>query len=326
MLNDIFARIDRKEPLTKEEAIELLSIPNLSQDYYRLLARANQASKEDYGDKGYIFAQIGLDAQPCSGDCVFCSLACSNCGELEMEEKSTQEILNLVSRIDFTKVTAVFLMTTAEYDPEKFLEVGRAVRAHIPADIAMVANTGDFDLSYAEKLKAAGYTGAYHIVRLGEGRDTALIPEERIKTLDAIKDVGLRLYYCLEPIGPEHTYDELATEMLRARDYDVEVMAAMRRVSVAGTPYEDRGMVDDFEYAKIVAVCRLVSMPAVSMNVHEPHTLAMLGGVNQLYAEIGVNPRDNDRQTENSRGYSVEAVTKLLNQAGYIPCVEKRKA
>ena len=290
MLNDIFARIDRKEPLTKEEAIELLSIPNLSQDYYRLLARANQASREDYGDKGYIFVQIGLDARPCSGDCIFCSLACSNCGELEMEEKSTQEILNLVDRIDFTRVTAVFLMTTAEYDPEKFREVGRAVRARIPADIAMGANTGDFDEDYAEKLKAAGYTGAYHIVRLGEGRDTALIPEDRIKTLDAIKASGLRLYYCLEPIGPEHTYDELATEMLRARDYDVEVMAAMRRVSVAGTPFEERGMVDDFEYAKIVAVCRLVSMPAVSMNVHETHTLAMLGGVNQLYAEIGVNP------------------------------------
>lgn len=324
MLENIFERIDKHEPLTKEEAIELLSIPNLSRDYYRILDKANQISKETYGNRGYIFAQIGLDARPCSGDCAFCSLACSNYTELEQFEKSTEEILELVDNIDFDRVTAIFLMTTAEYDPERFLEVGRTVRAHIPADIAMVANTGDFDLEYAKRLREAGYTGAYHIVRLGEGVDTKLTPECRIQTLDAIEAAGLRLYYCLEPIGPEHTYEELATEMLRARQYHVDVMAAMRRVSVAGTPYEERGMINDFEYAKIVAVARLVTMPGVSMNVHEPHTLSMLGGVNQLYAEIGVNPRDNDRQTERSRGYSVDTVTQLLKDAGYVPCIEGR--
>ena len=110
--------------------------------------------------------------------------------------------------------------------------------------------------------------------------------------------------------------------MLRARDYQVDVMAAMRRVSVEKTRFGTRDMIDDFELAKIVAVTRLVVMPRVSMNVHEPNLTAMTAGVNQLYAEIGVNPRDTSRDTEISRGYSTDQVTSMLSESGFIPCIE----
>lgn len=322
MLENVFEKLDRGELLNEEEALAMLRVPNLSGEYYQLLAKAGQMSKAVYGNRGYIFAQIGLDVAPCSGNCRFCSLAQCNCGDIETERKSLDEILAQVEQIDFSRVTALFLMTTVEYDPEEFLRVGRAVREKLPASIALVANTGDFDLDYALRLKEAGFTGAYHIVRLGEGVDTGLRPEDRERTLEAIRQAGLRLYYCLEPLGPEHTYEEMVGEMMRARKYNVEVMAAMRRVNVEGTPFQDRGVTDDFEYAKIVAVTRLVAMPRVSMNVHEPLTIAMLGGVNQLYAEIGVNPRDNNRQTEKNRGFSVDEVTAMLAAAGYAPCIE----
>ena len=315
MLKEVFEKLDKGEPLSEADAVAMLRVPNLSGEYYQLLTRAGQMSREAYGNRGYIFAQIGLDVAPCSGNCLFCSLAQCNCREVTPVCKSLEEVLDLVDRIDFKRVTALFLMTTAEYSPEKFLQVGRAVREKIPQAVALVANTKDFDLDYALRLKEAGFTGAYHIVRLGEGVDTGLRPEDRERTLDAIAQAGLRLYYCLEPLGPEHTYEQMVGEMMRARRYHVEVMAAMRRVNV-------EGMIDDFEYAKIVAVTRLVTMPRVSMNVHEPLTIAMLGGVNQLYAEIGVNPRDNNRQTEKGRGFSVDEVTAMLEAAGYTPCIE----
>ena len=322
MLKEVFEKLDKGEPLSEADAVAMLRVPNLSGEYYQLLTRAGQMSREAYGNRGYIFAQIGLDVAPCSGNCLFCSLAQCNCREVTPVCKSLEEVLDLVDRIDFKRVTALFLMTTAEYSPEKFLQVGRAVREKIPQAVALVANTKDFDLDYALRLKEAGFTGAYHIVRLGEGVDTGLRPEDRERTLDAIAQAGLRLYYCLEPLGPEHTYEQMVGEMMRARRYHVEVMAAMRRVNVEGTPFQDKGMIDDFEYAKIVAVTRLVTMPRVSMIVHEPLTIAMLGGVNQLYAEIGVNPRDNNRQTEKGRGFSVDEVTAMLEAAGYTPCIE----
>ena len=323
MMTDIFNKIDRNIPLTGEDALALLNIKNLSPDYYALLGKAMEISRRDFGDKGYLFAQLGLNIAPCSGNCVFCSLAQCNSTFTQVYEKPVEEILEEVEKIDFTRVTALFLMTTADFDPEKFLEIGRMVRARIPRQIALVANTGDFDLPYALRLKQAGFTGAYHIVRLREGVDTALPVETRVQSLDAIRDAGLRLYYCLEPIGPEHDYEEMVTEMLRAREYRVDVMAAMRRVSVEKTRFASRDMIDDFEFAKIAAVTRLVVMPKVSMNVHEPCITAMLAGVNQLYAELGVNPRDTSARTETGRGFGVDEVAAMLRAAGFRPCVEQ---
>lgn len=324
LLEYISNKLRKGESLTEQDALDLLSIQNLSREYYELLSLASHVSKDVFQDRGYIFAQIGLDACACSGDCAFCSLAQSSYLQDGTHQKTLDEILEIVSQIDFSKVTALFLMTTAEYPPDQLLEVARTVRAAIPPYTALVANTGDFDLPYALALKAAGFTGAYHIVRLREGRDTALSPQLRVRTLDAIAEAGLRLYYCLEPIGPEHSYPELVTEMMRARQYHVDVMAAMRRVNVPGSRMEARGMVDDFEYAKIIAVTRLVTMPRISMNVHEPLSIGMLAGVNQLYAEIGVNPRDRSQHTERSRGYSVDAVSRMLADAGYHPCIEHK--
>ena len=98
------------------------------------------------------------------------------------------------------------------------------------------------------------------------------------------------MIYCVEPIGPEHTYEQIADEMLRAREYSVNVMACMKRVGVPGTPLFDKGEITDLELAKIVAAARLVTRPKQSMNVHEPKQMALLAGVNQLYAEIGIKP------------------------------------
>lgn len=74
---------------------------------------------------------------------------------------------------------ALFLMTTADYDFEKYLEISREVKKLLPEDTMFIANIGDFDETGAKKLKEAGFTGAYHIVRLNEGIDTNLPVEQR---------------------------------------------------------------------------------------------------------------------------------------------------
>ena len=96
----------------------------------------------------------------------------------------------------------------------------------------MVANIGDFGLDTALKLKEVGFTGVYHINRLREGEDTMAKTEDREATMRAIKEAGLELYYCIEPIGPEHSYEELAVEILRAKDLKIDVMAGERNSSL----------------------------------------------------------------------------------------------
>jgi biotin synthase len=181
----------------------------------------------------------------------------------------------------------------------------------------LVANIGDFDYDVALKLKEVGFTGVYHINRLREGIDTTISPKIRIKTLDSIKKAGLELYYCIEPIGPEHNYEEIADEMLRARDYNVGVMAVMRRIPVEGSPLYENGQISSVELSKIAAVTRIVTRPHRAMNAHEPIQMSLICGVNQLYAEVGANPRDNISNTEKSRGLTVATIRQLLIDAEY---------
>lgn len=317
LIDAIWQKIETGIDLSKEDALTLLSIPNTSEEFYRLIAKANALSRTQYNNRGYIFAQIGINAAPCSGNCRFCSLARDYFSVDGRFEKDAEQVVAEARAIADQDVDALFLMTTADFDQDTFVSIGRSVRAVMPDRMELVANIGDFDLPYARKLKTAGFTSAYHIVRLREGMDTMIPKENRIATIDAVKAAGLDLYYCIEPIGPEHTYDEIADEMIRARAYQVDVMAVMGRVNVDGTAFADPSELTEPELTKIAAVTRLVTNPKKSMNIHEPRNLPLLAGVNQLYAEFGANPRDNHVKTEDNRGYGIERVKKMLREAEY---------
>lgn len=306
--------------LTKEEVVQLLKIENNSEDFHELIKAANLRGRKVYDNKAYIFSQIGLNASPCPMNCKFCSMAESNYVMNTKFHKTMDDIEDLketARQLVDAGTHDLFLMTTADYPLSQFLEIGREIRKVLPERVRLVANIGDFDESTAKMLVEAGFTGVYHIRRLGEGKDTDIDPDQRIRTLDTIYHSELELYYCVEPIGPEHTYEEIADEMLRARQYKVQAMAAMRRTPVPGTPLAEKGMINAVELTKIGAVASLVTKPGRSMNLHEVTPMSLIAGVNQLYAELGANPRDNVGETADNRGYGVIKTRELLLDAGY---------
>lgn len=317
MADTILCKVDRGIPLSRQDAVDLLNIKNNTNDFYQLIAKANELSRINYNNKAYIFAQIGINAAPCRGNCKFCSLAKDRFTIDTQFEKNKSQVVAEAKEILKENIEALFLMTTADFDQSKFLAIGKAVKEILPDRINLIANIGDFDVSFALELKAAGFSGAYHIVRLRESIDTDIPKQMRLTTLNAIQNAGMDLYYCIEPIGAEHTYEEIADEMIRAREYNVDVMAVMGRVGVAGTVFEHSADLTEAELTKIAAVTRLVTNPKKSMNIHEPKHMPLLAGVNQLYAEFGINPRDNHPDTENSRGSSIETVKKMLLDAEY---------
>lgn len=303
--------------IDREYILQLLKIKNDSAEFYELLSVANGMSRSQYGNQGMVFAQIGINAEPCSKNCKFCSMGKDHYVLGGTWKKDVGTILKEVEALVEECVDDLFLMTTADYPIESYISMAREVRKFLPQNICFVANIGDFDYETALILRDVGFTGAYHICRLREGIDTTIGPEIRVKTLDAIKKAGLELYYCVEPIGPEHSYEELTDEILRARDYEVEVMAVMRRIPVPGTPLYNKGQISAIELTKIAAVTRIVTKPGRAMNAHEPTQMTLLAGVNQLYAEFGSNPRDIEQNTENNRGFSVAWAWKMLGEADY---------
>ena len=319
MIMEILRDAENRE-LSREEAVELLNIDNQSDEFYELIKVANRMTRREYGNKAYVFSQIGLNAEPCTMNCRFCSMAKSNYvmdGEFRKTMADIEDIKKTARDVIEAGTHDLFLMTTADYPVDEFVSIGKALRDEIPDNVRLVANIGDFDEDTAEKLKDAGFTGVYHICRLGEGQDTDIEPTRRIRTLDITKAADLELYYCVEPIGPEHSYEQLVDEMERAREYGVEAMAVMRRTPVPGTPLAEKGMITAMELTKIEAVTRIFTKPSRSMNTHEVTPMTLIAGVNQLYAEIGANPRDNVNDTEANRGYGVQKTIELLRDAEF---------
>lgn len=302
-----------------DEILELLNIPNNSRDYFRLLFVADQLSRKKFNNRGYVFAQIGINAEPCSLNCRFCSMGVEHYSMDADWRKDFSTLEKEINSLQEHYFDDLFLMATADYPMEEFLDIGKQVKPLLKHHQRFVANIGDFDYEIARALKAYGFTGIYHIHRLREGIDTLGVTEIREQTIEAVQRAEMELYYCIEPIGPEHTYEELLHEIKRARDLQISAMAVMRRIPVPGTPLFELGKISSTELAKIVAVTNIVVNPSRSMNVHEPVTMALLAGVNQLYAEVGANPRDIKSDTEKSRGFTPDKAWETLWEGGYYP-------
>lgn len=319
----VVEKIERGDfELSDEEILKLLTIENSSREYYRLLYVSDSLSRKIFKERGYVFTQIGINAGPCSINCGFCSMGADHYSLDAEWEKDFERLRGEIARLDQQNYDELFLMTTADYPIEQFLDISKKVKSLLKPHQRLVANIGDFDEAIAKKIKSAGFSAIYHINRMREGEDTLAKPADREKTMEAVLGAGLDLYYCIEPIGPEHSYEEILKEIKRAKDFNISVMAVMRRIPVPGTPLFEKGKIQARELAKIVAVTNIVVNPQRSMNVHEPAQMAMMAGVNQLYAEVGANPRDVKSDTEKNRGFTPDKAWEALWEAGYKPATK----
>lgn len=308
------------EEISRREAAELMKIDENSHEMYALMSVANTLTKRQFGDRGEVYAQLGINFWPCSKSCAFCSFGEKwNVIESPMEF-SLEEVVRRARAFEDAGANAIFLMTTADYPFDRYIEIARAVRKVISPDMPMVANIGDFDPEQTKELLDAGFQGVYHVFRLREGKDTEIDPEVRLWTLKAIRDSDLDLGYCVEPIGPEHSPEELVEEMFRGKEYGAVNHASMWRVPVLGVPLAKLGKISQWSLAKAVAVTRIVVGDSIrAMGVHEARILPLRAGANQIYAEMGPNPRDTIEDTSKGIGFSVEACRNILREAGYTP-------
>jgi len=183
-----------------------------------------------------------------------------------------------------------------------------------------VANTRDITHREGEKLLSAGFVGAYHAVRLGEGTDTPFKREKRIQTIQVLHDVGLLWMNCIEPVGPEHARDEIVDLMFLAREHQAVYSGVMRRINFPGSPMERFGMITEREMARMVAVSRLVmgDVPRAHCT-HEPHTASLMAGANLFFPEVGSNPRDGKADTGEGRGKGLASCREMFMEMGWDP-------
>ena len=306
------------EGLDQGEATALLSLPLGTREVYALMETANRLSRQGFGGKGENHFHIGLNAEPCPLNCKFCSLTQHAGIYVDPIEFSTEKILRWARIAESQSADALNIMTTGTYSFDRLLGMGRLLSQEVPTPL--VANTRDINHREGEALLAAGFVGAYHAVRLGEGRDTPFKIEKRIRTIRVLKDVGLLWMNCVEPVGPEHDLEEIARLMVLAREYGATYSGVMRRINFPGSPFEQVGMISELELARMVAVSRLVmgSVPRAHCT-HEPHSASLLAGANLLFPEVGSSPRDAKADTGQGRGKSLAACRQMMADMGWDP-------
>ncbi|MFA5716616.1 MAG: hypothetical protein WC952_02725 [Desulfobulbaceae bacterium] len=317
-IDEILKKSRNGDVLSRRELILLLDLPPDSPEAYLLKAEANRVSKDVSGGKAEVHAQFAVNLAPCGCDCLFCSFAGINNIFSEATELTAVQAVARALRFEADGANAVFMMSTARYPFERFLEIAGEVKKNLQPATTLIANVGDQTLKNSIKLKDAGFAGVYHALRLREGVDTGLSAAGRKRSIFNFKEAGLEVGTCVEPVGPEHTSEELAEMIEFTASVNPAYSGAARRISIPGTEIAGRGMISELRMAQIVAVTRLGMPRTVPGNcTHEPCTLGAIAGANLFWAEAGANPRDIHAKTEEGRGVTVAGCQALFQESNW---------
>lgn len=308
------------QALNKEECKYLLGFAEASVEAALIRTTANEVMRKKSDNSAIILGQVGVDVSECTGGCKFCTFGEGHTKFIPKrltDEELTEKIGEFCQKDD---LYGLFLMTMHDYDLDVFLNSVKIAKTLIPASTKIWSNVGDSDLDAFKEMKKAGVEGIYHVCRIGEGRDTNLKPEDRIRTMRNALDAGIKLYTCCEPIGPEQTLDEIVDNMFIGIEMGCTQHAAMRRVAVPGAPLAKYGQISNLRLGQFVAVVALASFTVPTMTycgVHEPNEIAYVSGANIITAETGANPRDNTGDTSKNRGLDMQDCRKMLLEAGF---------
>jgi len=306
------------ELLTPEEAILVLHEDLQGEQLARVYAEADRRTRQYWKNRGRIWTAIGVDSAPCTRNCKFCSLGADWGVYKQPHELTVEEVLRHVRLMIPYNPDWITLRTTQDYGIEKLCNLVRELRKIMPPEMGIVVNTGEFDTEEAVQLKEAGVDVAYHTIRLREGCDTGLSIEDRIKTLKAMQQAGLKMAALVEPLGPEHTDEEIVDAAFRLKPYDIKLGGVMARVPVPGTPLYELRQVSEERQVRVIAMTRLIYGPEVdAICIHPPIPAAMKAGANTVVVECGAIPRDKDTVDTLWRDFSIPAANQLFCEQGF---------
>ncbi|MDR1487565.1 MAG: hypothetical protein LBT62_06200 [Deltaproteobacteria bacterium] len=304
----------------RDACAHLLSFDESSLEAYAVRSAASYIVRGRNDNSAIILGQIGLEMAPCPGNCGFCAFGKDH-AQMRPSRISDEEFAAKV--IDFCRdddLYGLYLMGMHDYDLDFFLGKVRLAKKLMSGSTQILSNIGDSEVEAFAAMKQAGVSAIYHVCRLREGSVTDLDPKVRVKTMYNALEAGLQVFSCLEPVGPEHTIEELLDNLFIGIELGCTQHAVMRRVAVPGTPLAKYGQISNLRLGHLVAVVALAtfSMPTMKyIGVHEPTEIGYVSGANVVTAETGVNPRDHIAETSDNRGMDMTACRKMILNCGF---------
>ena len=318
-LDDAFERSMKDHmSITKDDIIRMLSLDPESEECEYMGKKARELAGKRSGNKASVGTAFGLDYRACKASCNYCSFG-ERWGLMDGFdiEMSPEEIIELMES-QMSRGYRKFTIRTTEYYPvDKLCKLAETIRSKVKGKFMLGVNTGELSPEDLVKLHDAGYNSAYHTLHLREGIDTPFSPSVRLRTMKNIADSEMKLSSGIDPIGSEHTDEEIADVLVTTREFDPMSICSMKRINPKGTPVGDIPEVSDLRVAQIAAVIRFASGHNVS--AVPPNRKAMEWGANGTSVGTGANPRDSvhDPSTIGKWRSDHDAVKQMFIECGY---------
>lgn len=319
LLDELAERTLNGGMLTRAETLSLLALEPDSAHARLLEEKARRMAHSLAQSRGRVWSALGVDKRPCGMNCAFCSFG-EKWGLIQgSSEWATEDILEAARLAGEGGASWFVLRTTEFFSLERLAELAASVRAVLPASCSLVVNTGELSEETAALLHKSGVRGVYHTLRLGEGKDTRFDPAERLATLATVRDSELELYHLAEPLGIEHTDEEIADRLFVGREHGSVLGGVMARINVKGTPFGGTPAVSEARLAQITALCRLFGGSSTPDICTVPPTRRVLeAGANVVTIEIGAIPRSSQIEHNSAwNGFGLAEAKELLQSAGY---------
>lgn len=232
--------VDGKAP-NRSDIVHLLRFDPYSVEAAYACARAREVGMKACGGRGRVYAQIGVDENPCPVNCRFCSFAVANTTSDDIEQGASLEvpigrIVHYAKLFEGAGVDLISLMSTAGLDFDRYLDMVRAVAASV-SHTPIMANTKDLTMEEAQALREAGATYAFHAVRLSEGEFTDVKPVDRRRTIRHLRAAGIQLMTGVEPI-----WDNIDPLLVSERIVDIAELDAFCIGACRYTPIPHGGL------------------------------------------------------------------------------------
>lgn len=318
LIDKVFEEGVRGASQPREVIIKLLELDPNSEEVGYMKKRAAEMAHIATNDCASISGAIGVDLCSCDMNCKFCSFG-TEWGLVEEDIIYTkEEIVELVRAYVEAGVTTITLRSTEFYDVNVLSEWLADIREQVPGSYLINLNVGEMNPAMAEAAYQAGATSAYHVIRMREGIDTPFDVDLRWQTVDAISNSPLRWLTCVEPLGIEHTNEEIADRILENLEHRPYAMSVMARVNVPGTPFEGMEELSEDRMLQFLATLRLcVGTKVRSCGMHPAVPAALYAGGSNFTVERGANPRDTTFNEDVWRGFTVEEAKALIEEAGF---------
>jgi len=121
--DEIFRKVEDGQRLLDDELLTLLhEVRPASEEYFRLLYLARRLTCETSESLAEIHGQVGINVAPYAMDCGFCSFGKSAGVFKENKEIGLEAAVDLALRMEADGANAIYLMTTADFSMERFLD------------------------------------------------------------------------------------------------------------------------------------------------------------------------------------------------------------